>query len=108
MNNTRYSNTTDLQKYIQCAKESVNIQEDIQVLSIQEQMEEFMFLGLRKMEGISEMEFEEYFGISIDEIYGGKLKKLIIEDLIERKEGRIRFTRHGIDVGNFVFSEFID
>ena len=108
INNTRYSNTTDLQKYIQCAKEPVNIQEDIQVLSTQEQMEEFMFLGLRKMEGISEMEFEEYFGISIDEVYGGQLKKLIIEDLIERKEGRIRFTRHGIDVGNFVFSEFID
>ena len=108
INNTRYSNTTDLQKYIQCAKEPVNIQEDIQVLSTQEQMEEFMFLGLRKMEGISEMEFDECFGVGIDEVYGKQLKKLIIEDLLERKDGWIRLTERGIDVSNYVFAEFME
>ena len=108
INNTRYSNTTDLKKYIQCAKELVNIQEDIQVLSTQEQMEEFMFLGLRKMDGVSEREFEEYFGISVDEVYGKQLKKLIREDLIERKDAWIKLTGRGIDISNYVLSEFIN
>ncbi|WP_289300962.1 radical SAM family heme chaperone HemW, partial [Sporofaciens musculi] len=31
-------------------------------LSVREQMEEFMFLGLRKMEGVSKAKFEESFG----------------------------------------------
>jgi len=108
INNTRYSNTTDLQKYIQCAKEPVNVQEDIQVLSTQEQMEEFMFLGLRKMDGVSEREFEEYFDISIDKVYDKQLKKLMIEGLIVRKDGWIRLTGRGIDISNYVLSEFIN
>jgi len=106
--NTRYSNTTDLIKYIKDAKQPDIIQEEHQVLSPQEQMEEVMFLGLRKMEGVSEREFVKCFGVSIDEVYGEQLKKLIREELLERKDGWIRLTERGIDVGNYVFSEFID
>ena len=107
IDNRRYSNTTDLKKYVSDAKQPDKIQENRQGLSAQEQMEEFMFLGLRKMEGISESEFEKCFGVSIDEVYGGQLNKLIIEELIERKEGRIKLTRHGIDVSNYIFAEFM-
>ena len=108
INNVRYSNTSDLSRYIKCAKHPDIIQEDIQVLSTQEQMEEFMFLGLRKMEGVSEREFEKCFGVGIDEVYGKQLKKLIIEDLLERKDGWIRLTERGIDVSNYVFAEFME
>lgn len=106
--NTRYSNTADLPRYIKCAKEPDKIKEDIQVLSTQEQMEEFMFLGLRKMEGIVEKEFNVSFGISIDEIYGIQLEKFLKEGLLKRKEGRIMLTRRGIDVSNYVFAEFMN
>lgn len=108
INNVRYSNILDLSRYIKCAKHLDIIQEDIQVLSTQEQMEEFMFLGLRKMVGIYEQEFEECFGVDIDEVYGKQLKKLILEDLIERKDGWIRLTERGIDVSNYVFAEFME
>ena len=108
IDNTRYSNTSDLVKYIKCAKEPDKIKEDIQVLSTQEQMEEFMFLGLRKMEGVSEREFEECFPISIDEVYGFNLKKLINEGLLERKDGQILLTGVGIDISNYVFAEFLN
>ena len=108
INNVRYSNTSDLSRYIKCAKHPDIIQEDIQVLSTQEQMEEFMFLGLRKMEGVSEREFDECFGVGIDEVYDKQLKKLIIEDLLERKDGWIRLTERGIDVSNYVFAEFME
>ena len=80
----------------------------MQVLSEKEQMEEFMFLGLRKMEGVSEKEFEKYFAVELYEVYDKQLEKLITEDLIERKDGCIKLTKRGIDVSNYVFSEFID
>ena len=108
IDNTRYSNTADLAKYIKDAKQPEKIQEDVQVLSQKEQMEEFMFLGLRKMEGISEIEFKEFFGICIDEIYGVALEKLIKEGLLERKDGCIRLTGRGIDVSNYVFAELLE
>lgn len=107
IHNTRYSNTSDLAKYIKDAKEPDKIQEDTQVLSTQEQVEEFMFLGLRKMIGISEREFEKTFGISIDKRYGEELQKLIREGLLEKRDGRIKLTDGGIDVSNYVFAEFI-
>ncbi len=107
IDNARYSNTADLGKYIECAKEPEKIQEDIQVLSTQEQMEEFMFLGLRKMEGVSEREFEECFGIDIDEIYKNELEKFMQEGLLERKDEKIMLTKQGIDVSNMVFAEFL-
>ena len=106
--NTRYKNTDDLAYYMEHAGELTAIQEDIQVLITKEQMEEFMFLGLRKMNGISEKEFRECFGVGIDNVYGTQLKKLIMEELIERKDGRIGLTGRGIDVSNYVFAEFLD
>jgi len=60
------------------------------------------------MEGISEREFEEFFDICIDEVYDKQLKKLMIEDLIERKDGWIRLTERGIDISNYVFAEFLN
>lgn len=108
MDNKRYSNTADLRKYIARAKEPKVIQEDIQVLSTREQMEEFMFLGLRKMRGVSEKEFQKCFGTSIDEVYGRQIEKLIQEELLQQEEGYIQLTGRGIDVSNSVFSEFIE
>ena len=70
-------------------------------------MEEFMFLGLRKMEGISEKDFYEAFGRNIREVYGLQLKKLEEQKLIECRRKRVRLTERGIDVSNYVFSEFI-
>ena len=108
IDNTRYKNTDDLAYYMEHAGELTAIQEDIQVLSTKEQMEEFMFLGLRKMEGISEIEFKKCFGVGIEEVYGIQLEKLKREDLLENKDGWIRLTERGIDVSNYVFSEFIN
>lgn len=108
IDNTRYSNTADLAKYIKCAKEPDKIHEDIQVLATKERMEEFMFLGLRKMNGISEKEFAEQFGMIVEKCYGHQIKKLLNEGLLQRKDGRIILTNHGIDVSNYVFATFLD
>ena len=76
-------------------------------LTKQEQMEEFMFLGLRVMKGVSKKAFEQQFEISIDEVYGEVLHKLAKEELLLIDGDNIKLTRKGIDVSNYVFAEFL-
>lgn len=76
-------------------------------LTRKEEMEEFMFLGLRKMRGVSELEFEKCFGESMEKVYGQTIEKLCSQGLLERKNSYVRLTEHGIDVSNYVMSEFL-
>ena len=74
-------------------------------------MEEFLFLGLRMMCGVSEQRFLERFGITMEAVYGETLKTLSGEGLLEAyQNGTERFwrlTEHGIDVSNYVLAEFL-
>lgn len=77
------------------------------ILSVAAQMEETMFLGLRRMEGVSRQHFLEQFGKSMDEIYGdviGKYKKL---GMLKEQDGKIALTKQGILVSNIIFSDFL-
>lgn len=130
---TRYSNVEDLYQYIsvmsgggsesdssfwedEIYEDNVwEIQEDrltiiqgkIQQLSAKDRMEEFMFLGLRMMEGISVKTFEEMFGRKYENIYGTVSNKLMEQGLLEQKGDNIRLTKRGIDISNYVMSEFL-
>lgn len=81
--------------------------EELTVLTKEEQMEEFMFLGLRMMKGVSKKEFVHSFGISIEDVYGNVLKKLMKDELIRIKGENICLTEYGIDISNYVFSQFL-
>lgn len=100
----RSTNITDLQTYLE-----VGNQKEETKLSITDQMEEFMFLGLRMIEGICPTEFEEQFGQSLQEVYGTQIAKLEKQGLLEfcRETQRYALTLQGIDVSNQVFVEFI-
>ena len=107
INNIRYKNTDDLLYYMEHSSDLSAIQENVEKLSLQEQMEEFMFLGLRKMEGVSVTEFKNTFGKTMEECYGEQIQKLKEQGLLEQKDGRLMLTRPGIDVSNYVFGEFL-
>lgn len=81
--------------------------QELQILSIREQMEEFMFLGLRRMEGISIRKFRQCFGKDIKKIYGATIKKLCEWGLLEIEGEYLKLTERGIDVSNYVMSEFL-
>ena len=104
--------------------------EDREELSVQAKMEEFMFLGLRVMAGVSGTEFEKRFGKTMEDVYGDVLRKHEEEGLlrIERKEARkedrkeaaaaepakgktnierVMLTTKGVDVSNYVFADFL-
>lgn len=107
ISNTRYHLCTDMISYIERIGSGEDLREEIEVLTKEDAMEEFMFLGLRRMQGISGTQFENCFGNTIEEIYGDVLEKLEQEKMLEVKEDKIRLTKRGIDVSNYVFCEFL-
>lgn len=122
MDDVRFHNTTDLDTYV---NQGAYV-EDREELSVQAKMEEFMFLGLRVMAGVSGTEFEKRFGKTMEDVYGDVLRKHEEEGLlqIERKEDRkeaaaaepakgktniekVMLTTNGVDVSNYVFADFL-
>lgn len=107
MNNVRFKNTEDLQYYIENAGELEKIQEDREELSKTEQMEEFVFLGLRKMQGISMEQFKKEFGKTLQECYGENILRMKKEGLLTESEDYLKLTQKGIDISNYVFAEIL-
>lgn len=80
---------------------------EVQILTTQEQMEEFMFLGLRLTEGVDLQEFQRYFGKTAEEVYGEQISSFEKQGLLKREGRRLRLAPRGIDVSNVVFSAFL-
>lgn len=79
----------------------------VTVLTKEDQMEEFMFLGLRMMQGVSREVFFRTFGSKIENVYGSVLEKLQKDGLLTFAGDWIRLTEYGIDISNYVFSQFL-
>lgn len=105
--NQRFSNTSDFSAYLKDSGSPEKIRENRETLSLEDEMSEFMFLGLRMTEGVSKAEFLEGFGTPIESVYGNVLDKYKSVGLLEEKEGRIFLTRAGIHVSNGVMAEFL-
>lgn len=101
--NERFTNTTDLEEYIKGNYEK----QDATSLTRKEQMEEFMFLGLRMTEGISRTEFKDCFGIEPEGVYGDVLASLYKQRLLQQEAGRIFLTDEGISLSNYVMAQFL-
>jgi oxygen-independent coproporphyrinogen-3 oxidase len=107
VNHTRYHNTTDYEKYMEGIIEQKEIYEDVEKLTLSDEIEEYIFLGLRKTEGISVKEFERQFGKDITDIYKEELEKLGAAGLLMGSGDRLYLTSRGINVSNAVFVEFL-
>ena len=66
-----------------------------------------MFLGLRKMEGVSRRRFQEQFQEDMDQVYGATIERLQGQGLLKSAGDKVRQTKRGIDVSNYVMSEFL-
>ncbi|MBQ3790599.1 MAG: radical SAM family heme chaperone HemW [Lachnospiraceae bacterium] len=106
MEETRFSNTRDLEKYLTCAGDPER--EEWEILSEQDRMEEYMFLGLRLTEGIGEADFEALFHREIDRVYGDEIRELVAQGLLVRDHGRIFLSQRGTDLANVVMARFVN
>ena len=107
LDNRRYSNTENLREYTECAGQPEKIRKNTEHLTEEEQMEEFIFLGLRKMNGISEQAFWNCFQKTIWDCYGENIRKVMEKGLLKQREGCLSLTKKGIDVSNYVFAEIL-
>lgn len=111
----RMNNISDIEEYIRRAG-CEDVYEEVTVLSKEDSMEEFMFLGLRKICGVSLKDFKQSFGVNMLDVYGDIIRKNVKAGLLEyvnccdEKEGTvegIRLTSKGIDVSNMVLADFL-
>ena len=105
IDNVRYSNMRDLYTYLSVPADSLH--ETAAQITRNEQMEEFMFLGLRMRDGFYRDEFTQAFGIPIEAVYGDALNHLQQEELLLKREGRIYLTDKGMDLNNYVVAQFM-
>ena len=101
----RYKNTSDMELYLQNATEKI-IEEEL-VLTAEDKMEEYMFLGLRLKKGVSIGLFENLFRVPMDTIYGKEIEKMKTEGLLLQHGDKLRLSKKGTDVANYVMSHFI-
>ena len=108
-NNVRYSVIENVEEYIK------NIDTDNEADNIifhekqnkDSKMQEYMLLGLRKIEGIKIQEFKNKFETDPIVLYKNELKKLKDEGLIKIDSNSIKLTNKGLDLANIVWEEFV-
>lgn len=117
IDNVRMKNITDINRYMDIYSEGINEKAtafaldevETDVLSRADMMAEYMFLGLRMMQGVSRKAFSRQFGIDYNDIYGEITDRLVAQGLIEiaSDKDRLWLTPLGIDVSNMVLAQFV-
>lgn len=115
--NVRFSNTDDFNAYIKHFEQAHSVKSsavsDIHTgrepLSVHAQMEEFMFLGLRLIAGVSVSEFAQLFGQDISSVYGRVLDRHLKDGtmIFDKNRGRLALSEHGLDVSNSIMADFL-
>lgn len=131
MENIRYTNISELYVYLEGTKTlragiwqndivdengtvtgieelpATNLHASAEQISRKGQMEEFMFLGLRMIDGVSRERFEQTFGLSIEGVYQIELNELMEEGLLQKRAGRVFLTERGQEVSNYALAKFL-
>lgn len=104
---TRIKNIDNIEEYISKINSGIEVYEEKYINSEEDEIEEFIFMGLRMNKGISIKEFEERFNMSVESIYEKVLEKNIKNGFLKKENGRIYLTSIGMDFSNNVMAEFI-
>ncbi len=105
--NTRFRKEDNLEEYIRNAGDHALTDKEQEVLTVKQQMEEFMFLGLRLIQGISKAAFQKSFHVTLENIYKEELDRSIKEGLLQENGDRLCLTDKGIDLSNTVMARFL-
>jgi len=112
--NERFRNIPDLKQYINLCQQNKDsdmlpmiLRTEIREQSLENQMEEFMYLGLRLIDGVDCNEFQQRFHRNIHEVYKDVIPALVSKQLLKIEGNRIALTEYGIDISNYVLSHFL-
>jgi oxygen-independent coproporphyrinogen-3 oxidase len=107
VNGVRRANIGPIKQYIAKVQETGLPYREIHRVTRMEQMEEEMFLGLRKTEGVSKQRFSEKFGRDVHEVFGAAIRSERQKGLLEETDTHVRLTRRGRLLGNEVFQALL-
>ncbi len=103
----RTRNTDNIEEYLLNSGDPDKRFVEQETLSLKDQMEEFMFLGLRCQKGVLESDFQSAFGRSMKDIFGEALLKHEEEGLLIHEGDRWFLSDQGVDLSNQVFVDFL-
>ena len=107
INGIRYSNIGPVSKYMEPIEKGEAPTFHTHEVTKNEQMEEEMFLGLRKTAGVSMPHFYNRFDVGIEEIFRDSIEEMKRKNLLEQRGDHLRLTKEGRFLGNEVFQSFI-
>ncbi|NEU31641.1 oxygen-independent coproporphyrinogen III oxidase [bacterium LRH843] len=107
VNGVRHQNHGPLPKYLKAIERNERPYYLETVVSKVEQMEEEMFMGLRKRDGVSRERFQKRYGRTLDECFNEQIADLVKRGLLQSDANGIRLTEKGLLLGNEVFEQFI-
>ena len=104
MNGSRFAVSSDMQQYL---GERPGTFTDVEKLTKKDMEEEFFYVGLRMVSGVSLTEFKERFGVSAQEVYPGLMETFVEEKAAEFQGDRFVLTDYGLDVSNYIMAQFL-
>lgn len=104
MNGSRFAVSSDMQQYLE---EKPGTFTDVEKLTKKDMEEEFFYVGLRMVSGVSLTEFKERFGVSAQEVYPGLMETFVEEKAAEFRGDRFVLTDYGLDVSNYIMAQFL-
>jgi len=105
----RFGNISNMEEYIKNCNNQ-DFEKNIILEEVQDktkEMNEYMILGLRKIDGISIKEFEKKFNENPIMLYRIEFQKLHEEKLIIIDGDIIKLSNKGLDFANLVWEEFV-
>ena len=106
-NGISYNNICELDNYEKMILEGEKPIEWEEKLSIKDEIEESIFLGLRMNEGIQISDFKEKYNFDFEKEYKNEIEKLSKMELIEIDNNLMKLTQKGREISNSIFVEFI-
>ncbi|WKY46898.1 radical SAM family heme chaperone HemW [Eubacteriaceae bacterium ES3] len=103
----RFANLAKRTDYVEALTRGELPRTEMHQLSKKEEMDEWMFLGLRKLDGLSRTNFYAHFACDYMTLYKEEIKKLLSEKLLEQEGDYLKLTKKGQDFANQVFMAFI-
>lgn len=101
LNGMRYSNFRTLEQYVQ----KPTTHETGHFLTKKEMLEEEIFLGFRKSDGINVKRIKERFGVDFEELYKDVLEKY--SEFFEKTSNGYTLNLRGVLISNVILAEFI-
>ncbi|NLB19506.1 MAG: oxygen-independent coproporphyrinogen III oxidase [Clostridium sp.] len=103
----RDENHKTIEGYLRLMDENESGSVRIHKNTLEEDIEEYIFMGMRMVKGLSKKNFKERFQMDIDEKFKETIEKHTADGLLINTEDAIKFTEKGMEFSNHVLVDFL-